>query len=86
MQPANAPEFIQKILSNRWGRGDCPPGFGKSFMIGIIAALLPRATIDVVTRRVAVLRDRIYPELVQMVGDVGIVGGGKKIINKRVMC
>jgi len=82
----NQPEFIQKILSNRCGRFDCPPGFGKSFMIGIIAALLPRATIDVVTRRVAVLRDRIYPELVQMVGDVGIVGGGKKITNKRVMC
>jgi len=55
-------------------------------MIGITAALLPRARIDVVTRRVAVLRDRIYPELVQMVGDVGIVGGGKKILNKRVMC
>lgn len=82
----NQPEFIQKVLTNRCGRFDCPPGFGKSFMIGIIAALLPKAKIDVVTRRVAVLRDRIYPELVQMVGDVGIVGGGKSVRNKRVMC
>lgn len=82
----NQPEFIEKVLTNRCGRFDCPPGFGKSFMIGIIAALLPKAKIDVVTRRVAVLRDRIYPELVQMVGDVGIVGGGKNIRNKRVMC
>lgn len=82
----NQPEFIQKVLTNRCGRFDCPPGFGKSFMIGIIAALLPKAKIDVVSRRVAVLRDRIYPELVQMVGDVGIFGGGKKQKNGRVMC
>ena len=82
----NQPEFIKKVLTNRCGRFDCPPGFGKSFMIGIIASLLPRARIDVVTQRVSVLRDRIYPELVQMVGDVGIVGGGKNVRNKRVMC
>jgi len=82
----NQPEFLQKVLTHRCGRFDCPPGFGKSFMIGLIAALFPRAQIDVVTRRVAVLRDRIYPELVQMVGDVGIVGGGKSVRKKRVMC
>lgn len=82
----NQPEFIKKVLTNRCGRIDCPPGFGKTFMIGIIASLLPKARIDVVTRRVAVLRDRIYPELVQMVGDVGIRGGGKNIKRGRVMC
>lgn len=82
----NQPEFIQKILTNRCGRFDCPPGFGKSFMIGLIAALLPKAKIDVITRRVSVLRDRIFPELVQMVGDVGIVGGGRNQRDKRVMC
>jgi len=82
----NQPEFLQKILTHRCGRFDCPPGFGKSFMIGLVAALLPKAKIDVVTRRVSVLRDRIYPELCQMVGDVGIVGGGKNVRNKRVMC
>jgi superfamily II DNA or RNA helicase len=82
----NQPEFIQKILLNRCGRFNCPPGFGKSFMIGIIAALFPNARIDVVSQRVSVLRDRIYPELVQMVGDVGIFGGGKKKGKGRVMC
>lgn len=79
-------EFLKKVITNRCGRIDCPPGFGKTFMIGLIAALFPKARIDVVTRRVAVLRDRIYPELVQMVGDVGIRGGGKNVQNKRVMC
>ena len=82
----NQKEFLDKVLANRCGRFDCPPGFGKSFMIGLVASLLPRAKIDVVTKRVAVLRDRIYPELCQMVGDVGIVGGTKSVRNKRVMC
>jgi len=80
------PEFLKQFLTNRCGRFDCPPGFGKSYMIGIMAALLPRARFDIVTRRAAVLRDRIYPELVQMVGDVGIVGGGKRVTGCRVMC
>jgi len=82
----NQPEFLRTLLTSRCGRFDCPPGFGKSLMIGLIAAALPYAKVDVVTRRVAVLRDRIYPELVQMVGDVGIVGGGMNVRHKRVMC
>jgi len=79
-------EFIKKVLNSRCGRIDCPTGFGKSFMIGIIAALLPKARIDIVTTRLSVLRERIYPELQQMVGDVGLVCSGSKIMNRRVMC
>jgi len=79
-------EFITKVLSHRCGRFDCPPGFGKSFLIGLVCALLPKAKIDIVTQRVPVLRERIYPELCQMVGDVGIVGGGKRRTGHRVMC
>jgi superfamily II DNA or RNA helicase len=82
----NQPEFISAFLQHQCGRFDCPPGFGKSFMIGVLARLLPYAKFDIVSTRVAVLRDRIYPELVQMVGDVGIVGGGKKLRDRRVMC
>ncbi len=82
----NQPEFVKKILTNRCGRIDCPPGFGKTFMIGVIAALLPKARIDVVTRRAAVLKERIYPELVSMVGDVGIICSTKKQKDCRVMC
>lgn len=82
----NQPDFVREVLRNRCGRFDCPPGFGKTFMLGVISALFPKAKIDIVTRRVSVLRDRIFPELVQMVGDVGIIGGGKKIENRRVMC
>jgi superfamily II DNA or RNA helicase len=80
------PEFLEAVIKHSCGRIDCAPGFGKSFMIGIIASVFPKAKIDVVSRRVAVLRDRIYPELAAMVGDVGIVGGGKTLKNRRVMC
>jgi superfamily II DNA or RNA helicase len=78
-------KFLIKVLSHRCGRFDCPPGFGKSFLIGLIGCLLPKARIDIVTRRVSVLRDRIYPELCQLCGDVGIVGGGKRRIGRRIM-
>ena len=78
--------FLTKVLSHRCGRFDCPPGFGKSFLIGMVGCLLPKARIDVVTTRVSVLRDRIYPELCQLVGDVGIVGGGKRRTGRRIMC
>ena len=79
-------EFLVKILSNRCGRMDCPPGYGKSFLIGMIGCLLPQARIDVVTTRVSVLRERIYPELCQLCGDVGIVGGGMRKEGRRIMC
>lgn len=78
-------DFLVKLLSRPCGCFDCPPGYGKSFLIGLIATLLPKAKIHVVTKRVPVLRDRIYPELCQMVPNVGIVGGGKKIYGRRVM-
>ena len=82
----NQPEFLEKILKYRCGRFDCPPGFGKSFMIGVVCAVLPRARVHVVTRRIPILRERIYPELVQMVGDVGIMCSGQKKTGHRVMC
>jgi len=76
--------FLVKLLANRCGRFDCPPGYGKSFLIGLVATLLPHAQIDVVTKRVAVARDRIYPELCGMLPSVGIVGGGKNVAGRRV--
>jgi len=79
-------EFISKVLSHRCGRFDCPPGFGKSKLIAMICALLPKARIDIVTKRIPVLKDTIYPELCLMLGDVGFVGDGKKKIGRRVMC
>jgi superfamily II DNA or RNA helicase len=82
----NQPEFLQKIISNRCGRLDCPPGFGKSFLIGMIALLFPRARIDVVSKSLPILRDTIYPALKTTIGEVGIKCSGMDVKNKRVMC
>ncbi len=82
----NQKEMLDILLKHPCGRIDCAPGFGKTFSIGCFARLLPRARIDIVSKRASVIRDRIYPELVGMVGDVGIVGAGKRLTGKRVMC
>lgn len=79
-------EFLVKVATYDCGRFDCPPGFGKTYLIGLIGLMWPKAKIGVVTRRVPVLCSRIYPELCQMLPSVGIVGGKKKILNRRVMC
>ena len=78
-------EFLVELFSNPCGRFRCPPGYGKSTLIGFVGVLCPKATIDVVTKRVSVLRERIYPELCQMLPDVGIVGGGMNQTGHRVM-
>lgn len=79
-------QFLVQVMGRKCGRISCPPGYGKTFLIGLIATLLPRARIDIVTKRVAVLKERIYPELCGMLPSVGIVGGGLKRKGRRVMC
>jgi len=79
-------EFLHAVTQNVYGRFDCSTAFGKSFMIGAIAKLFPRARIDVVSKSVEVIHGRIYRELLDTIGDVGIIYGSKKILNRRVMC
>jgi len=79
-------EFLEAVTRNTYGRFDCPTAFGKSFMIRAIAQLYPRARIDVVSRSVPVIYGRIFRELIDTIGDVGIVCSEKKIMNRRVMC
>jgi superfamily II DNA or RNA helicase len=67
-------------------RIDCPTGYGKSYAIGLICLLYPKARIDVLADAVAVIRDTVYPYLCGMLPSVGIVGGGKRVKDRRVMC
>src|SRR5205823_4591029 len=53
-------ELLLQVFLNENGRFSCPPGYGKSKMIGYVARALPKAKIAVVTRRVPVLLTRIY--------------------------
>lgn len=68
------------------GRIDCFPGWGKGHVIKLAAKLFPKARIAVVTERVPIMQQRLFPDLATSLPDVGMVGGGKKIKGRRVMC
>ena len=76
-------QVIEKYIN---GRIDCPPGWGKSFVIGCAAILFPHAKIVVSTKSVDVMTQRLYPELAQMIPEVGLVGGGRKVPGHRIFC
>lgn len=78
-------ECIRKILSSDFGRVRCPTGYGKSWIIGKLAQLLPYARIDVTTHSKDVL-EMLYEDLCGMLPSVGIVTGSRKEYGKRVMC
>lgn len=79
-------EALQLIAKHECGRIDCPPGWGKGTQIMLACMLFPRAKIDVVVDSVAILHQRLYPELSSMLPSVGLVGGGKRVMGARVMC
>ena len=78
-------EFLETILKKPCGRFSCPPGFGKTFLIACLGLLLPKARIHVVTKRIPVLAERMYPELCEYLPDVGICcGSRRKVMGCRV--
>lgn len=79
-------ELLEVVATHECGRVLCPTGWGKSTIIMLICKLYPKAKIDIVTKSCSVLLQRIYPELAQSLPSVGIIGGGKKITDRRVMC
>lgn len=83
---ADQERFLEIIFSRRQGRMDLPTGFGKTFMLGVLGLLLPKAKIHITTKRASILEQRIYPELAGMLPSVGLVKAGKKDYGQRVMC
>ncbi len=79
-------EALELIASCDNGRINCHTGWGKGTLIMLAALLFPKAKIDVTTKRVPVLTTRLFPELATNLPSVGIIGGGRRIIGKRVMC
>lgn len=68
------------------GRIDCPPAWGKGTLITLGCKLFPKARVGVVSKNVAVLQQRLLPELQMNLPSVGMVGGGMKKKGRRVMC
>ena len=79
-------DALQAIERYNNGRIDCPPGWGKSFVIGCAAILFPNAKIVVSTKSVDVMVQRLYPELSQMIPEVGLRGGGRRVPGHRIFC
>lgn len=77
---------LRLMAEHENGRIDCPPGWGKGTLIMLAAMMFPKAKIAVVTKNIPVLKQRLYPELASNLPSVGMVGGGVKIKNRRVMC
>jgi superfamily II DNA or RNA helicase len=78
-------DVLKAIAQNEHGVIDCPTAFGKTFIIALLCRMYPKATFTIVSKAVTVVRDTIYPRLVEAVGNcVGVVGGGKSETGKRV--
>jgi len=77
---------LKLIAKHENGRIDCPPGWGKGTVIMLTCLLFPKAKIEVVTKRIPVLKQRLFPELASYLPSVGMVGGGVRSKGHRVMC
>lgn len=78
-------ECLELIAASECGRIDCPPGWGKGSVIRLAATLFVKAKIDVVTKRCAVILQRLLPELRLNLPSVGVVGCGQRVTGRRVM-
>lgn len=82
----NQRELLERLSNWSCGLIDCSTGYGKSFVIGAMCRLFPKARIHIVTRSLQVLKSRLYPELSQMIGRCGMVGDGMNDQSCRVTC
>ncbi len=72
---------LSAILANRYGTIVCPTGWGKSFIIRLIARLYPTITICITVPSIAVA-DEFYKGLVVEFPTIGRIGDGKEHIGR----
>lgn len=77
--------LLEIIVRYDRGRLDLPTGFGKSFSIGLLALLWPKAVIDIIVAgREPLLQ--MYNDLSRLVTSVGLIGAGKQDFGCMVTC
>jgi superfamily II DNA or RNA helicase len=77
---------LEAIANSECGIVDCNTGWGKTHIMMLLGMMHPTAKIIITTKRVDILKT-IYNRLSAAIpGDVGIHGGGKKVLNRRIMC
>lgn len=82
-------EVLAKMVTHPGGRIDCPTGYGKSLLIGMLAKACYKARFVITTARIPVLKDRIYPELCGFLPGASVgIRCSKKTRNAgaRVLC
>jgi superfamily II DNA or RNA helicase len=78
-------ETLEKVVESERGYVCWPTGTGKSFLVGMICKLFPKAKIVITTRHLDPLND-IYNNLCGSIPSVGIYSSKKKSTGHRVMC
>lgn len=72
------------LVAGLCGRISAAPGFGKTFSMQGLMRLFPKARIDVVIPSVNVAKQLYHRCRADMVADVGLIGGGKRELERRV--
>mgnify|MGYP003627409177 FL=1 len=78
-------ETLESIVAHERGYVCWPTGTGKSFLVGLICQLLPKAKIVITTKHLDPLSD-LYRNLCGVIPSVGIYSSRKKVLGHRVMC
>lgn len=79
-------EVVAKLLSNSGGVIVCPTGFGKTFLIKLLAKMYKTAQIVFTVTTTDVAR-RVYADLRMELGDsVGFIGDGEYKLRRIIIC
>jgi superfamily II DNA or RNA helicase len=76
---------IERLATEPFMQLQCPPGYGKSFLIRCLAKLLPKAKIVVTTPALDVL-EQLHKDLAVGIPHVGLVTSRRKSRGPRVNC
>lgn len=69
-------ECLIRLATHDMGIIQAPPGFGKSFLMGLVPLLFPKARIDIIVK-LGSLFEQIYRDVLQHTPNVGRVGHTK---------
>lgn len=78
-------EIIQRLLRVDYGQVRVPPGFGKTYLLVMLADLLPKARFAITTASLDVI-EMIHWELSRRIPDVGLICGSSRRRGRRVNC
>lgn len=76
-------ECFEAIIQKPCGVIQAPTGFGKTYLLGLLCNAFPNEKIHICTKSLKLVKE-IYQRLSKVVDSIGMVGGGKRDLDKRV--